>query len=102
MFWPNIDPLTANRQFCDHGSQYRSAIFYHDSDQEHLAHGSKMQFAQSGRFRRSDCDRDRPRNRVLPAEEYHQTTTRKTRSATGLPFRCGRDRALKEVWGDRK
>ena len=41
MFWRNIDPLTANAQFCDSGSQYRSAIFYHDQIQKTLAEASK-------------------------------------------------------------
>ena len=37
VFWRNIDPLTADRQFCDRGRQYRSAIFYHDAEQRRLA-----------------------------------------------------------------
>jgi peptide-methionine (S)-S-oxide reductase len=41
IFWHNVDPLTANAQFCDHGNQYRSAIFYHDDRQHHLAEASK-------------------------------------------------------------
>jgi peptide-methionine (S)-S-oxide reductase len=40
VFWRNIDPLTANRQFCDAGSQYRSGIYYHDAEQERLARAS--------------------------------------------------------------
>ena len=41
IFWRNIDPLTANAQFCDSGSQYRSAVFYHDQAQKTLAEASK-------------------------------------------------------------
>jgi len=41
IFWHNVDPLTANAQFCDHGNQYRSAIFYDDETQHHLAEASK-------------------------------------------------------------
>ena len=41
IFWHNVDPLTANAQFCDHDKQYRSAIFYHDETQHHLAEASK-------------------------------------------------------------
>ena len=41
VFWRNIDPLTANAQFCDSGNQYRSAIFYHDDAQKKLAEASK-------------------------------------------------------------
>ena len=103
VFWPNIDPLTANRQFCDHGSQYRSAIFYHDSDQEHLAHGSKMQFAQSGRFDDPIVTEIAPATAFFPAEEYHQDYYQKNPLRYRVyRFGCGRDRRLKEVWGDRK
>ena len=41
VFWRNIDPLTANAQFCDSGNQYRAAIFYHDETQKKLAEASK-------------------------------------------------------------
>ena len=41
VFWHNIDPTTADRQFCDSGDQYRSAIFYHDAVQERLAKASR-------------------------------------------------------------
>ncbi len=44
VFWRNIDPLTANAQFCDSGNQYRSAIFYHDDAQKKLAEASKKVF----------------------------------------------------------
>lgn len=40
-FWRNIDPTQANGQFCDHGSQYRSEIFFHDDSQRKLAEASK-------------------------------------------------------------
>jgi len=41
VFWHNVDPLTKNAQFCDHGDQYRTAIFYHDATQRRLAEESK-------------------------------------------------------------
>jgi peptide-methionine (S)-S-oxide reductase len=41
VFWRNIDPLAANGQFCDLGSQYRSGIFYHDGNQKSAAEKSK-------------------------------------------------------------
>src|SRR5215831_9427312 len=41
VFWHNIDPLVKDRQFCDHGSQYRTAIFYHGDEQRKLAEASK-------------------------------------------------------------
>ena len=45
VFWHNIDPLTPNRQFCDTGSQYRTAIFYYDETQKRLAEESKKRSA---------------------------------------------------------
>src|SRR5262245_53146335 len=50
VFWHNVDPLTHDRQFCDIGDQYRSAIFYHDDEQKQLAETSKRALEQSGRF----------------------------------------------------
>ena len=47
VFWHNIDPLTPNAQFCDHGNQYRSAIFYHDDEEKRLADASKLALSQS-------------------------------------------------------
>src|SRR6185503_11782868 len=50
VFWKNIDPVTPNRQFCDAGTQYRSAIFYHNEEQKRLAEASKKALENSGRF----------------------------------------------------
>ena len=50
VFWRNIDPLTPNHQFCDRGSQYRSAIFYHVAEQERRARASKVRLQESGLF----------------------------------------------------
>src|SRR5262245_45880569 len=49
VFWHNIDPLTPDAQFCDHGRQYRTAIFYHNEEQKRLAEASKKALEQSGR-----------------------------------------------------
>src|SRR6266851_2633959 len=51
VFWRNIDPLTANAQFCDVGSQYRAAIFVHDETQRRLAEESKTAVARRLRTR---------------------------------------------------
>jgi len=52
VFWHNIDPLTRDAQFCDHGDQYRSAIFVHDDAQRRLAEESKRRLEESKRFDR--------------------------------------------------
>jgi peptide-methionine (S)-S-oxide reductase len=50
VFWRNVDPLAVDRQFCDAGRQYRSAIFYHDEAQRSAAEATKRTLAHSKRF----------------------------------------------------
>ena len=52
VFWHNIDPVSANGQFCDRGTQYRSAIFYQDEAQKAAALASKAKLEASGRFKK--------------------------------------------------
>jgi peptide-methionine (S)-S-oxide reductase len=98
VFWHNVDPLTANAQFCDHGNQYRSAIFYHDDAQRSAAEASKAEIAK--KLRGSIVTQIVPASDFWRAEEYHQRYHEKN------PIRykyyrwnCGRDARLKEVWG---
>ena len=98
VFWRNIDPLTPDGQFCDRGSQYRSAIFYHDDEQERLARESKERLELSGSFK--IVTEINPADDFFAAEEYHQDYYKKN------PFRyriyrfgCGRDKRLEQVWG---
>jgi peptide-methionine (S)-S-oxide reductase len=98
VYWHNIDPTVADRQFCDVGSQYRSAIFVRDAEQRRAAEASrdavekklgvpvKTQIVAAGAF--------------YPAEGYHQDYAKKN------PVRyryyrwgCGRDARLAEIWG---
>jgi peptide-methionine (S)-S-oxide reductase len=99
-YWSTIDPLTPNRQFCDGGPQYRSAIFYHDSDQKKKTEASKAELVASGRFSQPVVTEILPATAFYPAEEYHQDYYVKN------PIRyafyrsgCGRDGRLEEVWG---
>ncbi|MCL4709018.1 peptide-methionine (S)-S-oxide reductase MsrA [bacterium] len=101
VFWRNIDPLASNRQFCDSGSQYRSAIFYHNAEQQRLAVASKQQLEESGRFKQPIVTEIVAAAEFYPAEEYHQDFYKKN------PLRykayragCGRDRRLQELWGE--
>ncbi len=100
VFWRNIDPLAVDRQFCDVGSQYRSAIFAHDAEQRRLAEESKRALEASGRLPGSIVTQIVDASAFTPAEEYHQDYYRKN------PIRykfyrtgCGRDRRLHELWG---
>ena len=100
VFWHNIDPLTRNAQFCDHGNQYRSAIFYHTEEQHRLAEASKQQLEQSHRFQQRIVTQIVPASTFYPAEEYHQHYYRKNPLRYKFyRWNCGRDQRLKEVWG---
>ncbi|MDV6320365.1 peptide-methionine (S)-S-oxide reductase MsrA [Chromohalobacter sp. HP20-39] len=99
VFWHNIDPFAAGRQFCDVGSQYRSAIFPLNQRQKRLAEASKE--AVEARFERDVKTRIEPKAPFWEAEEYHQNFYKKN------PVRyrfyragCGRDDRLEAVWGD--
>jgi len=101
IFWHNIDPLTADRQFCDAGSQYRSAIFYHDERQQRLAEGSREALARSGRFDRPIVTEIEPAGAFYRAEAYHQDYHQKNPVRYQLyRFACGRDDRLEALWGE--
>ena len=68
IFWQMHDPTSLNRQGADRGEQYRSVIFYHDSNQEQLAHKSKQQLQQSGKYSKDIV------TQIMPAKEYYLAT----------------------------
>ena len=72
VFWENHDPTTVNRQGPDVGAQYRSAIFFHTSEQEAAAQASKAGLERSHRYRRPIVTEITPASVFYPAEEYHQ------------------------------
>jgi peptide-methionine (S)-S-oxide reductase len=98
VFWRNIDPLTANAQFCDSGSQYRSAIFYHDEAQRTLAEASKKRL--QGRFKKPIVTEIVRAAEFYPAEDYHQDYYKKNPVRYKVyRYGCGRDQRLQELWG---
>ena len=100
VFWRNIDPVARDRQFCDIGEQYRSAVFYHDDEQKRLAEASKRALEQSGRFEEPIATQIVAATAFYPAEEYHQDYYRKNPIRYRFyRYNCGRDRRLKELWG---
>jgi peptide-methionine (S)-S-oxide reductase len=101
VFWHNIDPLTRDAQFCDHGDQYRSAIFVHDDAQRRLAEESKRRLEESKRFDRPIVTEIVAATDFYPAEEYHQRYHEKNPVRYKVyRWNCGRDQRLKAVWGD--
>jgi peptide-methionine (S)-S-oxide reductase len=98
VFWHNIDPLAKDRQFCDHGDQYRSAIFYHDEEQRALAEASKV--AVEKRFKQPVATQIVPAGPFYKAEEYHQDYYMKNPIRYKFyRYNCGRDARLEELWG---
>jgi peptide-methionine (S)-S-oxide reductase len=98
VFWRNIDPLTANAQFCDTGSQYRAAIFVHDEAQRRLAEDSRRAVAE--RLRKPVVTEVTPASKFWPAEDDHQDYYKKNPRRYSL-YRagCGRDQRLEAIWG---
>ena len=102
VFWRNIDPTTPDRQFCDQGNQYRSAIFYHDETQKRLAEESKKALEKARPFKGMIVTEIVPASVFYPAEEYHQNFHEKNPVRYKLyKFGCGRAQRLKELWGDK-
>ena len=102
VYWVNIDPTVKDRQFCDSGSQYRTAIFYHTDEQRKAAEASKAALEKTKPFKQPIVTAIEMAGPFTPAEEYHQDYYKKN------PVRyqfyrsgCGRDARLKELWGDR-
>ena len=100
VFWRSIDPTTKDRQFCDAGSPYRSAIFTHGPAQQAAALASRAALDKSKPFKEPIVTTVEPAGTFYAAEEYHQDYYRKN------PVRyryyrngCGRDARLQQLWG---
>jgi len=101
-YWHHVDPLVKDRQFCDTGDEYRTAIFTFNDEQKQLAEESKKQveakfaprtvyteLVQAGPF--------------YKAEEYHQKYYKKNEARYKFyRWNCGRDQRLEQVWGKKE
>ena len=99
IFWKNIEPTMLNRQFVDFGTQYRTAIFYHNEEQRRLAEASKEKLEKSGKFYKPIVTEIKPVSTFYKAEEHHQQYYKKN------PIRyefyeahSGRSQYLKTIW----
>ncbi|MBN1842977.1 MAG: peptide-methionine (R)-S-oxide reductase MsrB [Deltaproteobacteria bacterium] len=101
VYWRQIDPTDAGGSFVDRGSQYKSAIFYHDDKQKQLAEISKGKLDQSGRYANSIVTEIRQFSKFYEAEEYHQDYYKKSPlKYKYYRYRSGRDQYLKKTWVD--
>jgi peptide methionine sulfoxide reductase msrA/msrB len=100
VFWRHVDPTDPGGQFVDRGPQYRSAIFYHDEEQRHLAEESKKELDRSGRFQKPVVTEIRPLTQFYAAEGYHQDYYKKSSLRYSLYRQgSGRDQFIQQVWG---
>ncbi len=100
VFWRNIDPTQKDGQFCDHGPQYRSGIFYHNDEQKRLAEGSRLNLSRNKPFKGEIVTEITKAAEFYPAEAYHQDFH--TKNPTRYKFYksgCGRDARLQQLWG---
>lgn len=99
-FWRNIDPVTPNAQFCDHGSQYRAVVFYGTEQEKELAEASKQDLERSGRFTEPIVTQIVKATQFYPAEEEHQDFYKKNPIRYKFyKFNCGRAQRLETLWG---
>ncbi|APE31743.1 peptide-methionine (S)-S-oxide reductase [Halomonas aestuarii] len=99
VFWRNIDPFAVNRQFCDQGDSYRSAIFPMNDEQRAQAEASRE--AVADRFDREIATEISDFDAFYPAEDYHQNYY----AENPVRYRfykssCGRVDRLEDVWGE--
>ncbi len=98
VFWHNTDPLTPNAQFCDHGRQYRTAIFFHGETQHRLAEESKKRV--EAELHSTVVTEITAASTFYRAEEYHQDYYKKNPDHYHQYRQgCGRDRRLQQLWG---
>ena len=101
VFWKNIDPTMADRQFCDRGTQYRPGIFYHDAKQHNIANVSLNELKKNKPFQAPIVIEITSASTFYPAESYHQDYyTKNPLRYKYYRYSCGRDNRLKELWGD--
>ena len=103
IYWHNIDPTTVNQQFADHGTQYRTAIFYHNDEQKRLAEETKRKLEKSEVFGGPIVTQIVPATPFYPAEEYHQNYYKKNSIHYKMyKMGSGREAYLKRMWGGKK
>ena len=99
-FWHNIDPITPNAQFCDHGTQYRAVVFYSTDEEKRLAEESKSKIEQSKRLPAPIVTQLVQASTFYQAEDYHQDYYKKNPLRYKYyKYSCGRAQRLEALWG---
>lgn len=99
LYWPQIDPTDDEGQYIDRGSQYRTAIFYHNDEQRKLAEASKDELGKSERFDKPIVTEIKPAAVFFPAEEYHQNFhTKNPEKYKEERITSGRDAFINQHW----
>lgn len=99
VFWRNIDPTDELGQFADKGTQYRTAIFYHNESQKLAALESKAALGLSGKFKKPIATKILPASAFYPAEEYHQDYYQKNPMRYNLYKKgSGRESFIEKTW----
>ncbi len=99
VYWRHIDPTDPGGQFADRGSQYRTAIFYHNEEQKTIAEESKKELNDSGKLNKPIATQILPFTTFYPAEEYHQDYYKK-QQARFYAYKelSGRDQFIEQTW----
>lgn len=96
IFWKNIDPTVKDRQFCDIGTQYRTAVFYHSDEQKRLAEDSRTTLPFDAIFTEIV-----PAETFYPAEDYHQKFYQKSPLRYEMYKKgSGRAERLQQLWSE--
>ncbi|MEP7031961.1 MAG: peptide-methionine (S)-S-oxide reductase MsrA [Pseudolabrys sp.] len=100
-YWRSVDPTVKDAQFCDHGSQYRTAIYVRNDEERKLAETSKAKVA--AQLKKPIFTEIAQAGTFYPAEEYHQDFYKKNPAKYKFyRWNCGRDQRLEQIWGPHK
>src|SRR3954471_9820905 len=102
VFWHNVDPLVKDKQFCDSGDQYRTAIFYRGEEEKKLAEETKKQ-VEAKFAPRTVYTQIVAAGPFYKAEDYHQDYYKKNEARYKFyRWNCGRDQRLEQLWGKKE
>jgi peptide-methionine (S)-S-oxide reductase len=100
VFWHNIDPTAKDAQFCEHGLEHRTAIFYRGEDERLAVEASKARIVASGTIKGPIFTEIAPEGGFRPAEDIQQQFYKKSPAEYKFyRLNCGCDARLEEIWG---